>query len=133
MRKLFLILCLAFGILAFGYPCLVLPIGTYKMETKITTVSYSFKFDGKVDVISSLKLTEDGDAVETKSTKYYKLDWKRGVIISDNDKFDGKVETLIISNIFSVNGMDNPIALAISIGVAVVDLVLVLTIRKKRA
>lgn len=130
MRKLFLILCLAFAVLAFGYPCLVLPIGSYTMKTEHTSVSYSFKFNGKVDVVSSLNVTE-GDAVETKSEKFYKLDWKRGVIISDDETFDEHDTTLIISSIFSVNNMNNNIAMIISIAVAVVDLVLVLTIKKK--
>ncbi len=119
---------MAFSVLAFGYPCLVLPIGTYTMKaTENTSISYTFKFNGKVEMATKIKETE------TKKEYFYKLDWKRGVIISEDDKFDDKDMTLKISSINSVGGADNPIAMAISIGVAVLDLVLVLTIRKKRS
>lgn len=132
-RKLLLILCLAFGVLAFGYPCLVLPVGNYSMTVDKVTTSYQFNWNGK----GTMKITlnpDEGEKQETTTDFYYKLDWKNGVKISADETFDDDDITLPISNIFRLGSkFKNQIAMWISIGVGVLDLLLVLTIRKKRA
>lgn len=140
IRKIFLILCLAFGVLAFGYPCLILPVGSYTQtistELVSTTLTYKFHWNGKVTKIETIT-PKEGDKLETETELFYKLDWKNGVRTSEDETFDDNDDLLPIANVFRITGpkgvfqLRNQLAMWISIAVGVVDLFLIVTIPRK--
>ncbi len=131
MRKILLLLCIAFVVVAYGFPCLILPLGEYKYSQKVAgeTIEYSYKFgfDGKVSLKSG----------KSENKLYYKLKGDE-IIISEDKKFDTESGDLSVSinNLYTVSilGMKatNIIALITTAGVGVLALVLVLTIPKKK-
>lgn len=140
IRKIFLILCLAFGVLAFGYPCLILPVGSYTQtitkDDVSSTLSYNFHWNGKVTQTMILE-PKGGEKTEDVKEFFYKLDWKNGVRISEDKNFDDKDALLPIANVFRITGplgiyqLRNQLAMWISIAVGVVDLLLIVTIPRK--
>ena len=68
LRKIVLILCVAFVVVCYGYPCFILPFGEYVRTTEIgnitTESTYNFDWDGTVT-------KEDEFGITTKY--YYKL------------------------------------------------------------
>ena len=72
LRKILLLVCIAFAVLCYGYPCLIMPIGSYEYTYETAGVSvketYSFGFDGK--------FTYSLGDFETEG--YYKFNWNRG-------------------------------------------------------
>ncbi len=128
MRKILLILCIAFVVVCYGYPCFVLPIGTYKYTatTKIgdkeisTTTTYEFDFKGNAVI-------KNGD-VETEYK--YKLKGDE-IILSLDEEFDDNDLKIQISSMYKLNGAINSIGMWITIGVGVLAFVLVITIPRK--
>ena len=56
VRKLLLLLCIAFVVIGYAYPCVVLPVGTYNGQISETeTRSYKFGWGGMVDITSKVK------------------------------------------------------------------------------
>ncbi len=125
MRKILLILSIVFVVVCYGYPCVILPFGTYKYETtmfgsKIET-TYEFKFNGKVKIGINDEKTE----------YYYKLKGNE-IIISDDKKFDDNDSKIAISSIYNIGGAINQVGQFLAIGVGVMALVLVCTLPKKK-
>ena len=125
MRKIFLILCLLFVVICYGYPCLILPFGTYKQETNIGgtkyETTYKFKIDGKVEISVN----------DAKDEYYYKLNGNE-LIISEDKKFDKNDSKIAICSLYNVNGAVNLIGEIIAIGIGVITIILVATIPHKK-
>lgn len=125
MRQTLLILSIAFVVICYAYPCLVLPFGEYvHKETvagqKIETV-YEFKFNGTATV--------SVDDVETKM--YYKLKGN-DVILSEDKTFDDNDLKLEIKSLYNVGGATNQIGQFIAIGVGIMAIVLICTIPNQK-
>lgn len=126
MRKVFLLLIIAFIVVCFGYPCIILPFGEYKYETKIgdSTVvvsSFKFKFNGEVKY---KYLGFEGEG-------FYKLKGNK-VIISNDKKFDSSDLTLKITSMYNIAENENLVGQIIMATVGIVAALLVVTIPKKR-
>ena len=124
MRKILLILSIVFVVVCYGYPCLILPFGTYKHETtmmgsKIET-TYEFKFNGKVKI-----------AINDASEEYYYKLKGNEIIISDDKTFNDDDSKISISSIYNIGGAINQIGQFVAIGIGVMALVLVCTLPKK--
>lgn len=125
MRKILLVISIAFVVLCYGYPCLILPFGEYKYETtiagaKIETI-YEFKFNGRVNISVN----------DAEQQYYYKLKGNE-IIISDDKTFNDEDSKLAISSIYKIGNMVNQIGQFVAIGIGVMALVLVLTIPSKK-
>jgi len=125
MRKILLTISIVFVVVCYGYPCLILPFGSYKHDTtvlgeKIETV-YEFKFNGQVKISVN----------DVGSEYFYKLKGNE-IIISEDKKFDDTDTKISISSIYNIGGAVNVIGQFVAIGVGVMALVLVLTIPKKK-
>ena len=125
-RKILLLICIAFVVVCYGYPCLILPFGSYEHTYEVlgvsVTESYSFGFDGKV----TRKIGE------LEEEMYYKLKGNK-IYFSDDKEFDfedGLYSS--ISSISRIGDYTNKIANYISIGAGALALVLVVTIPKNR-
>lgn len=139
MRKIFLLLCVAFAVVCYAYPCFVLPFGTYNYDymnqytQKMETATLQFGFNGKV---------VDQDGVEM----FYKLNGTE-IIISEDEKFDAATDMVVkYKNIYQLHvpadGVDekpaavltyrNVIGLYVTIGIGVVAVLLVITIPRKK-
>ena len=61
LRKIVLILCVAFVVVCYGYPCFILPFGEYVRTTEIgnitTESTYNFDWDGTVTKEDELGIT----------------------------------------------------------------------------
>lgn len=126
MRKVFLVLCIAFVVLCYAYPCFVLPFGTYKYEetvagTKIES-TLKFHFDGTVDV----------EMEGVKQEFYYKLKGNEVILSVDKNFKDDEDTTMPITSMYSIADHDNLVGQIIAGGVGVAALVLVLTIPRRR-
>ena len=125
MRKILLILSIAFVVVCYAYPCLILPVWEYKHEVKVedytVTTIYKFKFGSKVDISIN----------DVKTECYYKLKG-REIIISTDEKFEESDERLQINSFYDVDGATNMVGQILVILVGVMDLVLILTIPKKK-
>lgn len=140
LRKIVLLLCLAFAIVAFGVPCFIIPVGDYDFREKqngITTeISYNFGFKGKVKYTEK-HLDKDGkEVLPTVTFEYYYKLKKNKIVLSLDNKFDETDPTLAISNMYRVtdgeNMYFNPYACGVAIGVALLAGVLVCTAPNKR-
>ena len=124
MRKLLLILCLAFVVVCYGYPCLVLPFGTYTTKTEVlgeeVTSTLKFGFDKKAE------WTTGDITVET----FYKLKGNT-VVLSVDEEFDDSDLELTIGSIYRIGEYHNMIGLITTIGVGIFALCLIITIPKK--
>lgn len=128
MRKILLIICIAFVVVCYGYPCFILPFGEYKYTTTVAeeTVNTTFKFDfkGKVKISSG----------ESSEEMFYKLKGNT-VILSEDETFDDSDTKLNISNMYSIGLLGenavNQMGMWSAIGVGVLALLLVVTIPKK--
>ena len=130
MRKILLIICIAFVVLCYGYPCFILPFGEYShKETSevlgadvTVTYSYKFGFDRKATYTS-------GDT----SIEYnYKLKGNK-IILSLDEEFGNLDDSeIIISNIYKFGEYINPIGLWSTVGIGILALVLVITIPKRK-
>lgn len=126
MRKILLIICVAFVVLCYGYPCFILPFGEYSKTYELAGVSieetYKFDFHGKC-VHSLGELTTE---------YHYKLSGN-DVILSVNDTFgDEDDSTISINSMYNVgNGFFNQVGMYVAIGVGVAALLLIVTIPRK--
>ncbi len=138
IRKTVLLLCIAFAIVAFGFPCFVVPFGSYDGEGYEQTQegevvqyrdSYEFHLNGKVIYT---KTSYDRKQVLEKTEYYYKLK-KNKVFLSEDNKFDNLTRHETIASIIRLgNGRFNIYSCAVAIGVAVIAGALVLTAPNKR-
>lgn len=136
IRKIFLLLSLAFAVVAFGYPCVVLPFGGYQQKAENDlgkfTASYSFHWNGKVTLDIEYENKED-ETLGTSFEKFYKLKGNKVVICDNNEFKEGETEEVVIASIFRLGDNSfNPYACGVAIGVAVLDLLLIITIPKKK-
>lgn len=137
VRKLLLILSIAFAVFAFGYPCMIFPYTnyTYTYTEKEVEISSTLKFqlNGRVKITGDTSLGSLG--LVEQENYYYKISFKdQKVLISDTKEFENAMK-LDINNIYSLggnNGYTNNVAKWTSLGVGVVTLLLVLTIPTKR-
>ena len=125
-RKIILLLCIAYVVICYGYPCLILPFGSYERTYESAgfsvTESYSFGLDGKV----TRKIGE----LEEKS--YYKVKGNK-IYFSNDNEFDFEDDIYsIISSISRIGGYTNKIGNYMSIGVGALALVLVISIPKNK-
>ncbi len=126
MRKILLIICVAFVVLCYGYPCFILPFGEYSKTYELAGVSveetYKFNFNGTC-VHSLGELTTE---------YHYKLSGN-DVILSINDTFDDEDDfTISINSMYNVgNGFFNQVGMYVAIGVGVAALLLIVTIPRK--
>ena len=124
MRKLLLILCIAFVVVCYGYPCLVLPFGTYSCKTEVlgeeVTSTIKFGFDKKAEY------TIGDESVELN----YKLSGNT-VILSVDEEFDDSDMEITIGSIYRIGEYHNLVGLLTTIGIGILALCLVVTIPKK--
>ena len=130
-RKLLLLICIAFVVVAYGYPCLIVPFGSY---------TYKYEEDGVKEEIS-LQFNFDGTITSTDSDEksYYKLKGNKIIISEDEDFTDEDLE-ITLKNIYEfempilVSSLEfrNNIGMYATIGVGALAVVLVLTIPSKR-
>ena len=125
-RKLLLLICIAFVVVCYGYPCLILPLGSYTynyedLEGNKQEMSLQFNFNGTLIV--------DG----SDNVSYYKLKGDK-VIISNDKNFEEEAFELKIKNFYELEGdlvvtdlsLKNNIAMYSTIGVGALAVVLVL-------
>ncbi len=128
-RKLLLLICLAFVIIGFAYPCVIMPVGSYTATVGKVSTSYKFAFDG------TLKITVETSGSNSKGVTtdaFYKLKGNK-VIISLDDKFNDNDMQLQICSIYSLaGGFKNTSAIVVASGVGVIALLLIVTIPSKR-
>ena len=124
MRKLLLILCLAFVIVCYGYPCLVIPFGTYLCKTE----------ELGEEVISTIKFGFDKKAEYTigdiTTDVYYKLSGNT-VILSVDEEFNDSDMEITIGSIYRIGEYNNLVGLITTIGIGIFALCLIITIPKR--
>lgn len=126
-RKLILILCIAFVVVCYGYPCFILPFGQYVRTTEIGNAKveaiYDFNWDGTVTHEDELGLT----------TKYYYKLKGNDVLLSENEDFDDDDnDSISINSLYNIdNGYFNQVGMYVAIGVGVLALLLIITIPRK--
>ena len=124
-RKILLIICLAFVVVCYGYPCFILPFGNYTYKTSDNKQeSISFKFNGTATATSSSG---------TKTEYKYKINFKDNTItLTPVDS--GSEVTMTINNMYSVGflvNFENNIGKFIMLGVGILSLVLIVTIPRR--
>lgn len=114
LRKILLLLCIAITVCCYGWPCLVVPFGTYSGKVGEETVTYEFSFNGTVNKTVG----------EEKATGKFELDFKnKGV----NVTMDGEeTETIALRNMYEFVGFKNQIGEFAMLGVGILAVVLVL-------
>lgn len=128
-KKILLLICVAFVVVCYGYPCLILPFGSYTGEIGegeyAVEMSVTFGFDGKAKVKMG----------ELETERYYKLNGNE-LILSEDDKFDDNDEKLVMSSMYSFNLDDvqlhNNVGMYMTIGVGVLAVVLILMPSKRK-
>lgn len=132
-KRILLLLCIAFVVVCYGYPCLILPFGEYKGEWSLFgakyEVTYSFNFNGKVK--TKQKITNGGTSTEENKEYYYKLSGNY-VIISEDETFDDSDTKAKINTLYQFNNCQNMVGMFVAIGVGVLAVVLVLIPDKRR-
>ena len=126
LRKIVLILCVAFVVVCYGYPCFILPFGEYVRTTEIgnitTESTYNFDWDGTVT-------KEDVFGITTKY--YYKLKGNE-VLLSVDENFDDYDISISINSLYNIdNGYFNQVGYYVAIGVGILALVLIITIPRR--
>jgi len=128
LRKILLLVCIAFVVVCYGYPCLILPLGSY---------TYEYELEGEKEEIS-LQFNFNGTflAEGSEDVGYYKLKGNK-IILSEDETFDEADLQVKINNIYELNvplmgTFKNSIALYATMGVGVLAVLLVLTIPSKR-
>jgi hypothetical protein len=132
LRKVLLFLSLAFIVVCYGIPCVILPLGTY--ETTIGSGDSAVTFEMKFDFKGNVK-TKSSESEEW-SSMFYKLKGQT-VIISSDKEFDDSDMKMSIENMYEVNypivgSLKNDIGFYIAIGVGILDLLLIATIPSKK-
>ena len=127
LRKIVLILCVAFVVVCYGYPCFILPFGEYVRTTEIgnitTESTYNFDWDGTVTKEDELGIT----------TKYYYKLKGNEVLLSVDENFDDDYDISIsINSLYNIdNGYFNQVGYYVAIGVGILALVLIITIPRR--
>ena len=127
LRKIVLILCVAFVVVCYGYPCFILPFGEYVRTTEIgnitTESTYNFDWDGTVTKEDEFGLT----------TKYYYKLKGNEVLLSVDENFDDDYDIPIsINSLYNIdNGYFNQVGYYVAIGVGILALVLIITIPRR--
>lgn len=127
LRKIVLILCVAFVVVCYGYPCFILPFGEYVRTTEIgnitTKSTYNFDWDGTVTKEDELGIT----------TKYYYKLKGNEVLLSVDENFDDDYNISIsINSLYNIdNGYFNQVGYYVAIGVGILALVLIITIPRR--
>jgi len=134
-RKIILLICIAFVVVCYGYPCLILPFGNYnykyenlKGEEQVATIK--FNFDGTVTY-------SDAD-LEDEQIFNYKLKGNK-IIVSEDETFDDSDMEIKLKNIyeFDTQGLlesktyKNNIGMYVSIGVGALAIIMILTAPNK--
>ena len=135
IRRIILLLCLAFVVVCYAYPCLILPLGSYKGEIESllgdkTEVSYTFKFNGEVEMYS-----KSGDTTN-KETTYYKIKGKQILFDAEKD-WDHADSKMNISNFYTLDlsifgEATNVLAIVIAGAVGVLAIVAIVTPSRRR-
>lgn len=132
LRRILLLLCLAFVVVVYAFPCFVLPIGNYEAKYKniLTneeeTKTLTFTFDKTIK-------DENGDVVY-----YYRMKGNK-IELSNDQEFTSSTE-ISLSNaytiIFTPLGIEmkfvNKIGVWATVGVGVVALLCVITIPSRK-
>lgn len=130
-RKFLLLICLAFVVIGFAYPCVILPVGSYTSKVGDISTSYKFAIDGTMEIVVKTKGKDDKEN-QIKKDAFYKLKGNK-VIISLDEEFDDKDLSLQICSFYSLTGgFQNISAMVIAGGVGFIALVLILTIPRRR-
>ena len=126
-RKIVLILCVAFVVVCYGYPCFILPFGEYVRSTEVGNIQieakYNFDWDGTVTKEDEFGLT----------TKYYYKLKGNEVWLSVDENFDDDYDISIsINSLYNIdNGYFNQVGYYVAIGVGILALVLIITIPRR--
>ncbi len=132
-RKILLLICVAFVVVCYAYPCFVLPLGTYNGEIgngeNVVEVSLKFDFNGKVKI----------KMAESESEQNYKLSGNY-VIISEDEAFDDKDLKIKLNSIynFAMNegivdiNMQNDIGMYMAIGIGAFAIILILLPNRRK-
>lgn len=129
-RKLGLLLCLAFIVVSYTFPCLILPVvGSYKYEAEGVSTSIYFKLGNKAEVT-----TKNGE-LESKIEYKYSLDFAKNQVVLKNGENQEvarcDIESLHDISILGFNARNN-IAYYLTIGVEVLTAILILLPNKKK-
>lgn len=132
LRRILLLVSLAFVVLCYGFPCIILPLGSYegKMTVGEQTIKYEVEFDFKGKV--KIKTSESEEWTE----QYYKLKGQT-LIISEDKTFNDDDLKVAIENIYEINvpfigSLKNKLGMYLAIGIGVLDLLLIVTIPNKK-
>ena len=127
-RKLLLLLCIAYVVVCYGYPCLVLPFGNYK---------YTYQSEGvREEVAVQFHMNGTITIKDSEEVNYYKLKGNK-VIISVDETFDNNDLTVTLKNMYEFEmpilgvNLRNNVGILVSIGVGALAILLVVTIPKK--
>lgn len=132
-KKILLLICVAFAVVCYAFPCFILPFGSYKGEIGSgegkVEISVNFGFDGKAKM-------EIGDLEQT---QYYKLKGDK-IIISDDKTFDDNDIEINLDSMYQFSlsdgdvncEMQNNIGMYMAIGVGVLAVVLILLPNKRK-
>ncbi len=125
-RKIVLILCVAFVVVCYGYPCFILPFGEYVRSTEVGNIQieakYNFDWDGTVTEENEFGLT----------TKYYYKLKGNEVWLSIDEDFESADKTISINSLYNIdNGYFNQVGYYVAIGVGILALVLIITIPRR--
>ncbi len=133
MRKVLLILCLAFFVLGFGWPTIILPYTKYSYKTDDMEMSFTFQINGKVKVESKM-----GDS-KTKQSYKYKVNFKDNaieIIVSKEEKISLKIDSFYKLSMLSAGDMEisptNKVAAGVSIGIGAAALLLIVFAPSKK-
>ena len=123
MKKLFLLLCIAFVVVCYAYPCFVLPFGEYKMEKVISEdqkIELSLKFD-----LNKVTITEG----KIEQVYYYKVSGGEIVLSEDTNFTEDDNFKLQLNSMYEIGYGEkatNEIGMYIAIGVGALAVILVL-------
>ena len=113
LRKVILLLCITITVFCYGWPCFVLPFGTYSATVGEETVSYEFSFNGTVTRRTS----------EEVKNGVYQLDFANKAV---NITISGEeVDTMALTNVYQFGDYWNPVGQYIMLGVAILAVVVV--------
>ena len=123
-RKILLLICVAFVVVCYGYPCFLLPFGNYEYKQEVAgaeiTSSYSFAFNGK--------FTHKVGDIETEG--FYKLKGNN-IILSEDETFDDNDVQIKLTSMYEFNNHINKIGIYSTIGIGILSLILIVTIPKR--
>ena len=127
-RKILLLICVAFVVVCYAFPCFTLPFGSYKGEIGVGELkvekTLTFDFNGKVKVKTGKDEREH----------YYKLDGNY-VVISEDNKFDDQDMKVKLNSMYSLDygtELINNVGMYMAIGIGALAVILILLPNKRR-